>query len=62
VSGHNFGNKNYASSILDAFSATNVEAQVYLIEIRVKRNGATAEYLGATELKTHQAEVGSSLQ
>ena len=36
--GHDFGNENNPSSILAAFFATNVEAQVYLIEIGMERN------------------------
>ena len=42
ASGYDFGNKDDASFILVAFSATNVEAQVDLVEIDVKRNGESS--------------------
>ena len=43
ASGHDLGNENNSSSILAAFFAANIEAQVYLIEIGVKRNGKKSE-------------------
>jgi hypothetical protein len=60
--GHDFGNENNSSSILVAFFATNVKAQVYLIEIGVKWNGEMAEQLCAAKPKAHKANVCLSLE
>jgi hypothetical protein len=40
---HNLSDENNSSSIIAAFLATNVEAQVYLLELGVKRNWETPE-------------------
>jgi hypothetical protein len=60
--GHDLGNEDNSSSIIAAFLATNVEAQVYLVKVGVKRDRETPEELGAAEPKTDQAYVGSSLE
>ena len=41
VSRHNLRDENDSSSIISVFLATNIEAQVYLIEIGMKRNSET---------------------
>jgi hypothetical protein len=43
TAGHDLGNENNSSSILAGFFASNIEAQVYLIEIGVKWNGKKSE-------------------
>ena len=40
---HNLSDENNSSSIIAPFLATNVEAQVYLLELGVKRNWETPE-------------------
>ena len=39
--GHDLGNEDDSSSIIAAFFATNVEAQVYLVKVGVKRDRET---------------------
>jgi hypothetical protein len=41
--GHNFGDEHNAPSVFIAFLATDVEAEVYLIEIRMKGDGKRPE-------------------
>jgi hypothetical protein len=41
--GHDLGNEDNSSSIIAAFFATNVEAQVYLVKVGVKRDRETPE-------------------
>src|SRR5579863_4413838 len=62
VSGHHLGDENDPSAILAAFFVTHIEAEIYLIEIRVKWNRETAKQLGAAEPKSDKAEVGSPLE
>ncbi len=41
ASGHNFGDKNHSPSVFAALFPANVEAQIYLIEIGMKRHRDT---------------------
>jgi hypothetical protein len=59
---HYLGNEGNSSAVIVACFATNVETQVYLIEIDVKRNGETSEKLGAAEPKPDKAEVRSPME
>ena len=43
ASGHDLGNEDNSSSIIAAFFATNVEAQVYLVKVGVKRDREAPE-------------------
>jgi len=62
ASGHDLGNENNSSAVIAPLFATNVEAEVYLLEIGMKRNWETPKELGVGELEAHKAEVGSSLE
>jgi hypothetical protein len=43
--------------VLVVFVATDVEAKVYLIEIRMKRDGEGPKEFGAAKPKAHEANV-----
>jgi len=55
--GYNFRDEHYAPSVLIALLATDVEAEVYLIEIRMKRDGEGPKEFGAAKPKAHEANV-----
>jgi hypothetical protein len=59
---HNLSDENNSPSIIAAFLATNVEAQVYLLELGVKQNWETPEQFSAAEAKAHKADVCSSVE
>ncbi len=61
-SGHHLGNEHDTSSNIIAFFPTDVEAQIYFIEIGVKRNRETAQQLGVAEPKSDQGKVCSSVE
>jgi hypothetical protein len=56
--GNDFGNKDYASSLLIALLAPDIKAQVHLVEGRVERNRKRAEKFRAPKLESDQADVG----
>jgi hypothetical protein len=58
---HDFSDENNPSSILAAVFATDIEAQVYFIEIGMKRNRKTPKQPGAAKPKTHEANICFSL-
>jgi hypothetical protein len=58
--GYNFGDEHDASSVFFALLATNVEAKVYLIEIRMKWDHNGPKEFGAAKSKAHEANVCSS--
>jgi hypothetical protein len=55
--GYNFGNEHDAPSVFVALFATDVEAEVYLIEIRMKRDRNRPKEFGAAKPKAHEANV-----
>jgi hypothetical protein len=55
--GYNFGDEHNASSVFLTLLATDVEAEVYLIEIRMKRHRKGPKKLGAAKPKAHEANV-----
>jgi hypothetical protein len=55
--GYNFGNEHDAPSVLVALFATDVEAEVYLIEIRMKRDLNPPKEFGAAKPEAHEANV-----
>jgi hypothetical protein len=55
--GNNFGNENDAPSVFIALFATDIEAEVYFVEIRMKRDGKGPKEFGATKPKAHEANV-----
>jgi hypothetical protein len=59
---HHLGNEHDTSSNIIAFFPTDVEAQIYFIEIGVKRNWETAQQLGVAEPKADQGKVRSSVE
>ena len=50
---YDFGDEHYASAVFIAFPATDVEAEVYLIEIEMKRDGERSEELGVAKAKAY---------
>jgi hypothetical protein len=60
--GHDFGDKDDASPVLVPGVTANIEPQVDLVEIGVKRNGKRAEEFCPAKLKGYQANVGSSIE
>jgi hypothetical protein len=54
---YNFGDEHNASSVFIPLLATDVKAQVYLIEIRMKRDGKEPKEFGAAKPKAHEANV-----
>jgi len=57
---YNFGDEHDASSVFFALLATDVEAEVYLIEIRMKRDRKGPKEFGAAKPKAYEADVCSS--
>jgi len=62
ASGHNLGDENNSSSVFAALFSPNVEAQVYLIEIGMKRNWEAPKKPGAAESKANEAKVCGSVE
>lgn len=58
--GYNFGDEHDAPSVFIALFATYVKAEVYLIEIRMKRDRKGPKEFGAAKPKAHEANVCSS--
>jgi len=58
--GYDFGDKDDAPSAFIALLTTDVEAEVYLIEIRMKRDRKGPKEFGAAKPKAHEANVRSS--
>jgi hypothetical protein len=55
--GHDFRDEHNTSAVFAALRATDVKAEVYLIEIGMHWNGKEPEEFGTTEAKTHEANV-----
>ncbi len=55
--GYNFGDEHDASSVFFALLATDVEAEVYFIEIRMKRDRNGPKEFGAAKPKAHETNV-----
>jgi hypothetical protein len=55
--GYNFGDEHNAPSVFISLLATDVKAEVYLIEIRMKRNGKEPKKFGAAKPKPYEANV-----
>ena len=55
--GYNFRDEHNAPSVLIALLATDIEEEVYLIEIRMKRDGEAPKEFGAAKPKAHEANV-----
>jgi hypothetical protein len=51
--GDNFGNEHNAPAFFSALLSANVEAQVYFVKIRMKRDGNSPEELGVAKAKAH---------
>jgi hypothetical protein len=55
--GYNFGDEYDAPSVFIALFATDVEAEVYLVEIRMKRDCKGTKEFGAAKPKAHETNV-----
>ena len=55
--GYNFSDEHNASSVFFTFLATNAEAEVYLIEIRMKWDRKGPKEFGAAKSKADEANV-----
>jgi hypothetical protein len=60
--GNNFGDKDHTSSVLVPAISADIESQVDLVEIGMKRNPKRAKELCMAKLEGHQANVGSSVK
>ena len=60
--GHDLGYENNSSSLLAALLPANVEAQIHLVEIGMKRNREASKQLRTAETKAHQADICLSLE
>jgi hypothetical protein len=54
---YNFGDEHNAPSVFISLLPTDVKAEVYLIEIRMKRSGKGPKEFGAAKPKAHEANV-----
>ena len=59
---HNLCDKGHSSSVFARFLAANVESQIHLIKISMKRDRSEAEKSCAEEPKADQANVCSALK
>jgi hypothetical protein len=55
--GYNFGDEHNAPSDFISLLATDEKAEVYLIEIRIKRDSKGPKEFGAAKPKAHEANV-----